>query len=366
VPITVSPGPATGPTGSVGSVIEIGPTGTVFAQPITIAFQYTDSELGGLPPSDFAVETSTDGTTWMPLSQIVVDDLAHTIAGQTTHLSPYVLVQQGVGGQNNSAADAASNVSNGGPDAAQTYGDASTITTGATSDAALAVGADATVTGGGSGGGGSDGGSPVLEDASTGSAPDGSAQPCPTAPNPSTLPNGNVMPGSTILGGAQINLIGGYATLVTGYSASSGVFTADLTLTFTNYQNPWGYFTAGANARNTTEVVVTAAEQTSKISGGAQFTQGSYPVTLGQLEAVGAGGACQPQTATTCAPSTDSMLAIESLTMTEIIGSLDVLCVSADGGNDQIAISSFDIPVIEYGDGGVPTTPQCCLSVPLP
>jgi hypothetical protein len=87
-----------GPDGTIGQVFEIGPTGTTFAVPITIAFNYTDAELAGLAPSEFAVETTSGGSgPWTPLSQIVVDIYAHTIAGQTTHLSPYALVQQGPG-----------------------------------------------------------------------------------------------------------------------------------------------------------------------------------------------------------------------------------------------------------------------------
>lgn len=88
-----------GPDGTVSPVFDIGPTGTIFAQPITIAFDYTDTELADLSPSDFAVETSTaiSGATWTALSPIVVDIYAHTIAGQTTHLSPYALVARAAG-----------------------------------------------------------------------------------------------------------------------------------------------------------------------------------------------------------------------------------------------------------------------------
>jgi hypothetical protein len=99
VPITIQLSAAPGPDGTVSQVFEIGPTGTSFAKPVTIAFDYTDSELSGLPPSDFAVETPTadSGASWTPLSKILVDVDAHTIAGQTTHLSPYALVEQPVG-----------------------------------------------------------------------------------------------------------------------------------------------------------------------------------------------------------------------------------------------------------------------------
>lgn len=96
--ITVQRSGRLGPDGTIGQVFEIGPTGTTFAVPITIAFDYTDVELAGLAPSEFAVETTSGGSeVWTPLSQIVVDIYAHSIAGQTTHLSPYALVRQGVG-----------------------------------------------------------------------------------------------------------------------------------------------------------------------------------------------------------------------------------------------------------------------------
>jgi hypothetical protein len=97
--ITVQRSGQLGPDGTIGQVFDIGPTGTTFAVPITIAFNYADAELAGLAPSEFAVETTSGGSgMWTPLSQIVVDIYAHTIAGQTTHLSPYALVQQGLGG----------------------------------------------------------------------------------------------------------------------------------------------------------------------------------------------------------------------------------------------------------------------------
>ncbi len=117
VPITIQLSVAPAASGTVSQIFDIGPTGTTFAQPITIAFDYTDSEFGGYPPSDFAVETSASdsGGSWTPLSQIVVDIYAHTITGQTTHLSPYALVQllpggaidsDGSGGSASDAADA--------------------------------------------------------------------------------------------------------------------------------------------------------------------------------------------------------------------------------------------------------------------
>jgi hypothetical protein len=100
--ITIQLSGQPGPNGTVSPVFEIGPTGTIFALPATVAFDYTDSEVAGQSPNVFAVETSAAGLgAWTPLSNIVVDVYAHTIAGQTMHLSPYALVneqlQQGSG-----------------------------------------------------------------------------------------------------------------------------------------------------------------------------------------------------------------------------------------------------------------------------
>ena len=89
---------------------------------VAFAFEYTDNELAGLAPSDFAVETSTPelGASWTPLTQIVVDVYAHTIAGQTTHLSPYALVSQRAGGGGTSTTQADGGPAMGGADAACT------------------------------------------------------------------------------------------------------------------------------------------------------------------------------------------------------------------------------------------------------
>jgi hypothetical protein len=97
--ITIDPSAQPGPGGTVSPVFEIGPTGTSFALPVTVAFDYTDSELAGLSPSAFAVETTAAslGASWAPLTNLLVDVYAHTIAGQTMHLSPYALVHQETG-----------------------------------------------------------------------------------------------------------------------------------------------------------------------------------------------------------------------------------------------------------------------------
>jgi hypothetical protein len=109
VDVTIQLSGEPGPNGTVGQVFEIGPTGTTFALPVTIAFDYTDSGLGGSPPGEFAVETSIadSGPDWTALAPAIVDVYAHTVAGQTMHFSPYALVKQqgGEAGTENMTAD---------------------------------------------------------------------------------------------------------------------------------------------------------------------------------------------------------------------------------------------------------------------
>jgi hypothetical protein len=140
--ITIELSGVPGPNGTVSQVFEILPTGTQFAEPITIAFNYTDTELGSLPPSDFAVETSTadSGASWTPLSQIIVDVYAHTIAGQTTHLSPYALVEQLGGGAPDSGTGGSVEASAGdAADAGPDGGSVVTLATGQNSPLGIAV-----------------------------------------------------------------------------------------------------------------------------------------------------------------------------------------------------------------------------------
>jgi ZU5 domain len=74
-------------SGSVGSVFEIGPTGTQFKQPVTISLKYA-----GEDTSDLRVATYADGM-WQVLPNVAFDAEHHTISGDTMHLSPYALVR---------------------------------------------------------------------------------------------------------------------------------------------------------------------------------------------------------------------------------------------------------------------------------
>ncbi len=115
--ITIQLSGQPGPNGTVSPVFEIGPTGTIFALPVTVAFEYTDTELAGQSPNIFAVQTSAAGlgAAWAPLTNIVVDVYAHTIAGLTMHLSPYALVNEEV--EQGGVPDASATQADGGADA---------------------------------------------------------------------------------------------------------------------------------------------------------------------------------------------------------------------------------------------------------
>jgi hypothetical protein len=67
-------------------VYDIGPTGTQFLKPATVALRYADADVGTKGPAAFAASTVV-GSEWVSLAAQVLDTSAHTLAGQTTHLS---------------------------------------------------------------------------------------------------------------------------------------------------------------------------------------------------------------------------------------------------------------------------------------
>jgi hypothetical protein len=77
--------------GAFGPVYDIGPSGTKFATPVALTFPYTTAELDGNLPTDLAIGTVVAGG-WQPTSAPIVDTAASTIAGVTTHLSPYTII----------------------------------------------------------------------------------------------------------------------------------------------------------------------------------------------------------------------------------------------------------------------------------
>jgi len=87
--ITITPG-TSNVAGAIGQVWEIGPTGTQFSVPVTLTLAYTAAELGGRQAAQLAVGTVV-GAAWQPITAASVDTSAHTVSGQTMHLSPYAV-----------------------------------------------------------------------------------------------------------------------------------------------------------------------------------------------------------------------------------------------------------------------------------
>jgi hypothetical protein len=95
--VTITTEPAAAPAdGSVGTVYEIGPTGTQFAMPVTLTLHYEMSALGGAAESSLRVATFAGGS-WQLLPGAAVNKQAKTVSGVTTHLSPYAIVTEAAG-----------------------------------------------------------------------------------------------------------------------------------------------------------------------------------------------------------------------------------------------------------------------------
>ena len=87
--VTLTIVPTTPPgSGAIGTVYEIGPTGTQFAIPATLTFAYSATSLGATDPSLLRVATFAAGS-WQILSGASLDPKGETVSGTTTHLSPY-------------------------------------------------------------------------------------------------------------------------------------------------------------------------------------------------------------------------------------------------------------------------------------
>jgi ZU5 domain len=94
VAITIVPTTAPG-AGSLGTVYEIGPTGTQFASPVTLTLHYAGLALGGHDASELRI--ATYGGVWQTLTGFTEDTGAQTVSGTTMHLSPYAFVLEADG-----------------------------------------------------------------------------------------------------------------------------------------------------------------------------------------------------------------------------------------------------------------------------
>lgn len=78
------------PEGALGTVVDIQPSGLLFATPATLVYHYETSEIGETPASSLRLATAS-GSTWTPLPS-TVDEAALTVTASIAHLSVYGLL----------------------------------------------------------------------------------------------------------------------------------------------------------------------------------------------------------------------------------------------------------------------------------
>ena len=90
--VQIKPVPFLPPSGlaTIRRAYEFGPSGVLFALPVTVTFKYSDADIySGVDPSDLEVYVLDSGTGfWMRVGG-VVDTAAKTITFQTNHFSTY-------------------------------------------------------------------------------------------------------------------------------------------------------------------------------------------------------------------------------------------------------------------------------------
>jgi hypothetical protein len=79
------------PSGAVGQVYEVEPSGTQFSKPATIALSYAGLNIDAATAAKLFVGTAV-GASWQSLGTAVNDTRAQTVASTTTHLSVFGLV----------------------------------------------------------------------------------------------------------------------------------------------------------------------------------------------------------------------------------------------------------------------------------
>jgi hypothetical protein len=321
VPVSIVPIAAPVP-GATGQAFEIEPSGTLFNAPATVTFSYANDDLGGLPPSAFAVSTVVGGA-WQALPGQILDVNAQTISATTMHLSPYGLVPQVPGGPQ--------------------------VRDASTDDATIGV--DIAPDSGG--------GSSIGDDSSTVfTGPPG----CAASPAAAVSPPGSAS-GTNVIGmqGATINIQDGYAQIVESVAsgALTTTYTTGLAFTFTDYPNALGYAEAGANKQGSRTLSRDGTPWISLSSMSAQqhFAAGTYSMVATPAVS-GFTSTCLGQSDVFTLQGT---LTISSITSTRIRGSIvGNTPPSSDAGALTV---DFDIPMMAISDGG--PSPfggsNCCL-----
>jgi hypothetical protein len=85
VEVTIKPADDA-PAGAIGTVYELGPAGTQFAEPVAIRIDYADENLGDVEPWTLSLSIYESGE-WIPLSAMDLDLESSSISGQTLHFS---------------------------------------------------------------------------------------------------------------------------------------------------------------------------------------------------------------------------------------------------------------------------------------
>jgi hypothetical protein len=89
ISIASMPAPPAAPQLVPGTAFNFGPTGTQFAQPVTIDLRYTPAQVpAGVDPSQLRLYL-LNGTSWTLVAGSSVDTAAHVVSGTTTHFSGY-------------------------------------------------------------------------------------------------------------------------------------------------------------------------------------------------------------------------------------------------------------------------------------
>ena len=81
------------PSGAVGPVFEVRPSGTTFTKPVTFVYSYQAADIAPVQPTALQLAVA-NGSTWMPLSTFVNTAMS-TVTAESTHLSTYGLIGGG-------------------------------------------------------------------------------------------------------------------------------------------------------------------------------------------------------------------------------------------------------------------------------
>jgi hypothetical protein len=169
-------------TGALGTVFDIGPTGTQFATPVTMTFHYDSTDLASHAAAELRAATYANGG-WQILPGFKEDTTAMTVSGLTTHLSPYGVVVAATGSVCAPVAAHAACAADGGvtsagiPNSGGGGGGSTGAGGGTTGAGGGSFGTGGGSSGASSGGATSGGSNGATIDAGVGSAPNGSVGP---------------------------------------------------------------------------------------------------------------------------------------------------------------------------------------------